>query len=53
MDTDIVVYSQCAECEEPGLFVDPANCVRCLSGREPVEIDQEENELQPLFLLAA
>ena len=20
MDTNIVVYSQCAECEEPGLF---------------------------------
>ena len=54
MGTDIVVYSQCEKCDEQGMFLDPANCARCLSGHEPAEIDEEENEApEPFFLLAA
>ena len=43
MDTNIVVYSQCAECEEPGLFLDPGRCARCLSGYEPIESDDKDD----------
>ena len=53
MDTDIIVYSQCAECDEPGLYLDPANCARCLSGHEPAENDQDEKETSEPFLLLA
>ena len=50
MDTDIVVYSQCAECEEPGLFIDPGRCARCLSGYEPIESDDKDDDISQTFL---
>jgi len=56
MNNDIVAYSQCEACDEQRLFLDPASCARCLSGQEPVEIDEEEeeeNELAESFLSSA
>ena len=49
MDTNIVVYSQCAVCEEPGLFIDPANCAHCLSGYEPIESDDKDDDVSESF----
>jgi hypothetical protein len=49
MDTNIVVYSQCAECEEPGLFLDPGRCARCLSGYEPIESDDKDDDVSQSF----
>jgi hypothetical protein len=49
MDTNIVVYSQCGECEEPGLFLDPGRCARCLSGYEPIERDDKDDEVSQSF----
>ena len=49
MDTNIVVYSQCAECEEPGLFIDPARCARCLSGYEPNESNDKDDHVSESF----
>ena len=48
MDMDIVLYSQCAECEKQGLFLDPASCARCLSGFEPIENDDKDDEVTVL-----
>jgi hypothetical protein len=44
MDMDIVVYSQCAECEKQGLFLDPTSCAHCLSGYEPIESDDKKDD---------
>jgi len=44
MDTLSVVNSQCAACDEQTLFLDPEKCARCLSGYEPVEIEEEKDE---------
>lgn len=49
MDMNIVVYSQCAECEKQGQFLDPASCARCLSGYEPNESDDKDDEVSESF----
>ena len=51
MDMNIVVYSQCAECEQPGLFIDPARCAHCLSAYEPIEGDYKDDEVSESFPL--
>jgi hypothetical protein len=50
MDTDMVACNQCEACEEQGMFLDPANCARCLSGQKPIESDDEEDELSESLL---
>ena len=50
MDTNIVVYSQCAECEKQGQFLDPGSCARCLSGYEPIESDDKNDDVSQSFL---
>jgi hypothetical protein len=49
MDMNIVVYSQCAECEKQGQFLDPASCARCFSGYEPIESDDEDDDVSQSF----